>query len=146
MGEYFLVCSLTEGRGVYFWCNYDTKSSSCTHQMHVLFHHYWYICLLLTFICLFLHPRHDYFVSSGVCVLGSYDNDLSVWEPSNWSCLGRLHGHGSDRDRKFDGGKGGWIMSLVALEDGHVASGSKDHRIKIWCLETFECVRTLMGR
>ena len=78
-------------------------------------------------------------------MLGSYDNILSVWEPSDWSCLGRLYGHGSDRDREVEGGKGGWVVSVVALEDGRIASGSKDHRIKIWCLETFQCLMTLTG-
>ena len=98
------------------------------------------------FFCLFILILSIFFpLWLGVCVLGSYDNVLSVWEPSDWSCLGRLYGHGSDKDRELKQGKRGWVMSVVALADGRVASGSRDHRIKIWCLETFQCLMTLTG-
>ena len=42
-------------------------------------------------------------------------------------------------------GHGDHVYSLVMLHDGRLASGSRDHTIRIWDMQSFTCLKTLSG-
>ncbi|KAK8850522.1 hypothetical protein IAR55_004440 [Kwoniella newhampshirensis] len=69
-----------------------------------------------------------------ICISGSYDMSVRVWDMVKGSCIHTLHGHEAkvysivyDRYRK------------------RCASGSMDNTVKVWDVVTGECLHTLTG-
>ena len=67
-------------------------------------------------------------MTNGDLVSGSCDRTLKIWRDGQ--CVNTLMGHTS------------WILSLILLPNGDLASGSSDD-IKIW--RNGQCLKTLNG-
>jgi WD40 repeat protein len=63
---------------------------------------------------------------------GSFQ-EIKIWDISSGSLKRTLTGHS------------GSIFSLAVLQNGDLASGSRDKTIKIWDSSTWELKRTLVG-
>jgi F-box and WD-40 domain protein CDC4 len=70
-----------------------------------------------------------------IVVSGSYDNDVNVWNLTDFSCKHTLKGHNNK-------------VYCVALdtERNRCASGSLDATVRVWNMETGECIWTLEGK
>jgi F-box and WD-40 domain protein CDC4 len=70
-----------------------------------------------------------------IVVSGSYDNDVRVWDLTDFSCKLNLEGHNQK-------------VYCVALdtERNRCASGSLDATVRVWNMETGECIWTLEGK
>lgn len=69
--------------------------------------------------------NHDYFVSGGGDTQKRLDHNIYIWKPfENKYKLSQIlkNAHLSD------------VNSIILLRDGRFASSSKDHTIKIWCI------------
>ncbi|PCI36007.1 MAG: hypothetical protein COB50_05195 [Thiotrichales bacterium] len=62
---------------------------------------------------------------------GGYEKTIKLWDISSGKCLKTLSGH-SD-----------YVWSLVALDNGMLASGSVDNTIKIWDMREFNKARSV---
>lgn len=75
-----------------------------------------------------INYQNKYLITSG------YDKDIYIWSILSTEKFGKkgiLKGHTSS------------VSKLVELSNGKLASGSWDHTIKIWNMETFECEYTI---
>ena len=70
--------------------------------------------------------KNHYLVSGGAEIGNSADHYIIVWKPSNesYSYSQTLRGHQSD------------INAIIQLQDGRLASSSKDRTIRIWKMES----------
>ncbi|KXN71671.1 WD40 repeat-like protein [Conidiobolus coronatus NRRL 28638] len=69
-----------------------------------------------------------------IIVSGSYDNDVKVWDLTDFTCRHTLKGHNKK-------------IYCVALdtERNRCASGGLDLTVRVWNMETGECIWTLEG-
>jgi WD40 repeat protein len=69
--------------------------------------------------------KNHYLVSGGAEIGNSADHYIIVWKPSNesYSYSQTLRGHQSD------------INAIIQLQDGRLASSSKDRTIRIWKID-----------
>ena len=51
---------------------------------------------------------------------GSWDGMINIWDVDTAICIRTLLGHS------------GWVLTLLALEDGSLASGSTDKTLRVW--------------
>ncbi|BEI80246.1 hypothetical protein CcaverHIS002_0107750 [Cutaneotrichosporon cavernicola] len=69
-----------------------------------------------------------------ICVSGSYDKTVRVWDIVKGTCIHVLHGHEAK------------VYSIVYDKyRNRCASGSMDNTVKIWDLATGKCLHTLTG-
>jgi WD40 repeat protein len=61
------------------------------------------------------------------------DKTIKFWNVNNGQCIKTLNGHTH------------FVVCLLLLRNGHLASGSWDKTIKIWNTDTGECIKTLEG-
>lgn len=85
-----------------------------------------------------------------VCVSGSYDGTVRVWDTVTGTCTNTLTGHESKGRLHAILRREEMLMGPVySVEyDRHrrrCASGSHDNTVKVWNIDTGECLHTLMG-
>ena len=70
--------------------------------------------------------KNHYLVSGGAEIGNNKDHYINIWKPLNdsFSFVQTLRGHQSD------------INTIIQLQDGRIASASKDRTIRIWKMET----------
>ena len=84
-------------------------------------------------LCITTVPGTDDLISGG----GFGDKEVKLWRradpTADYSCIRTFAGHTDD------------IWSVAVMDNVYIVSGSADETIKIWCLATGECVKTLQG-
>ncbi|CAK9786055.1 unnamed protein product [Cutaneotrichosporon oleaginosum] len=80
-----------------------------------------------------------------ICVSGSYDKTVRVWDIVKGTCIHELHGHEAKGELSS-------IPQLTTVYSivydkfrNRCASGSMDNTVKIWDLTSGDCLRTLTG-
>jgi WD40 repeat protein len=91
--------------------------------------------------CLTIEERAcdlDFSPSGRSAIVGSFDNELRVWDLETGECLRNL---GIRREGWSD-----WIQCVSVSPDGKVAAAlSSDKTLRLWSLEEAACLRTLEG-
>ena len=91
-------------------------------------------------------------LSNGRVVSGSGDGTLKVWDVSSERCLHTLSGHTDWARRRrpvkpcvdcSPTPRRAQVNCVAALPDGHVVSGSRDDKLKVWDASSGQCLRTL---
>uniref|UniRef100_A0A8C5TSI1 Uncharacterized protein n=1 Tax=Malurus cyaneus samueli TaxID=2593467 RepID=A0A8C5TSI1_9PASS len=80
-------------------------------------------------------------------VSGAYDFMVKVWDPETETCLHTLQGH-TNRVYSLQvcsGSYGAALWHLSIFDGIHVVSGSLDTSIRVWDVETGNCIHTLTG-
>lgn len=72
---------------------------------------------------------------SGLCVSGSDDSTLRIWDSNTGHCLRILPVEEHEK----------WITCMTILSDGRIVSGSYDGTIRVWDSNTGYCIRILKG-
>jgi WD40 repeat protein len=68
---------------------------------------------------------------SSKLISGSFDSNIKIWDSNNFQLLRKITGHLKP------------INCLKMLNDETILSGSKDETIRIWKIDSGECLRTL---
>ena len=67
----------------------------------------------------------------------SYDKEIHIWQSDNnyenWKQIKALKGHT------------GWIWDLIQLQNGNLASCSKDKTVRIWDMANYESIAVRIG-
>lgn len=81
-----------------------------------------------------------------ICVSGSYDRTVRVWDIVKGTCIHVLQGHEAKGEQRMIWGCLTPVYSIVYdTFRNRCASGSMDNTVKIWDLATGECLHTLTG-